>query len=187
MKKYNKALIALLVAAMGIAGVAGVASARGWHGSHGGGCNGQGGYGPGYGHGGGHGYGYGPGGTMNLSPEVRGMMEKSYTETAPLFMELRAKQTELTAKIYGGADDKTVQDLSRQVNDLQTRLNDARVRTQQQLAKAGVPLNGVAPCPGMGGMGFHGRMHNGFGYHGGGYGPCAGYAQQSDAAENTRN
>lgn len=85
------------------------------------------------------------------------MMEKAYNEIAPLQMELRAKQDELTAKIYGGADEKTVQDVSKQVIALQTRLTEARVKMQQQFAKAGLPLR-QSGCPMMGGMGMMGGM-----------------------------
>lgn len=181
MKKCNKALIALLIGTMSIVGMAGIASARGGHG-YSGNC---GGYGGGYGHGGyGHGGRWhgGPGPAQwqgaNMSPELQETLQKSHAATAPLFMELQAKRQELTAKIYSGADDKTVQDLKTQVNTLQARLNDARVDLQKQLAKAGVPLGpGMSNCPGFGGgLGFHGPRH-GYGFHSQGYGPCYGGQQ----------
>ena len=56
-------------------------------------------------------------------------------------MELRAKQDELTAKIYSGADAKTIDALSKYINSLQARLTEARVAMQQQFAKAGVPIH----------------------------------------------
>lgn len=158
MKKYNKSLLALLLGAMTVVGGAGVASARmGMHG------------GP-------H---HGAYAASQVTPEMRQMMEKAYDAIAPLQLELRAKQQELTAKIYGGADDKTIQELSGQVTSLQTRLTESRIRMQRDFAKAGVPMF-MGGCP-MGGPGMHGGpgmtgMHGGMMHGGmGALGPCPGY------------
>lgn len=161
MKQYNKPLLALLIGAMTIVGAAGVAEARMGMGGHGG-----------FHHGGAY---------AELTPEMQQMMEKAYNDIAPLQLELRAKQQELTAKIYGGADDKAVQQLSAEISALQKRVTDARVKMQQDFAKAGVPMQYGCPMGGgrgfhgggpMGGKGFHGPM----GFHGGmgGYGGCPG-------------
>ena len=148
MKQYNKPLLALLIGAMTVMGAASFAEARPdqpgkpFH----------------------HGSRYG-----DLTPEMHQMMEKAYNDIAPLQLELRAKQQELTAKIYGGADDKTVQQLSAEVSTLQKRLTDARVKMQQDFAKAGVPMG--YGCAMGGGRGFHGPMGRGgcpgYGGHGG--------------------
>lgn len=157
MTRINKSLLAMLIGAMTITGAAGLAQARGY------------GYGPHHG-------GYA---MQDISPETRQMMEKAYNDIAPLQMELRAKRAELTAKIYGGADDKTIQDLTAQVNALQNRVTQARVKMQQDFAKAGVPLRGGmgGNCmmggggPGMGMHGgYHGGYHGGMGMYGGGMG-----------------
>ena len=143
MKQYNKPLLALLIGAMTIVGAAGVAEAR--MGGHGG---------KPFHHGGAY---------AELTPEMHQMMEKAYNDIAPLQLELRAKQQELTAKIYGGADDKAIQQLSAEVSALQKRVTDARVRMQQDFAKAGIPMQ--YGCPMGGGKGFHGFM-GGKGFHG---------------------
>lgn len=150
MKRYNKPLLALLIGAMSIAGAAGVAHARpGGHGGY------FGGGGPCY-------------GMQQVTPEMHQMMEKAYNEISPLLMELRAKQSELTAKIYGGADEKTIKALTDEVAGLQARVTEARVGMQRQFAKAGVPLG----C--AGGFG-HMRGHGGPHAFGPMPGPCGGY------------
>lgn len=145
MKKYNKPLLALLIGTMTVIGAAGVAGAR-W-GGHGGGC--------------GYGYNGGNAPSKQITPEMQQMMEKAYNTIAPMQMELRAKQTELTAKIYGGADDATIQALTKEVDRLQSRVTEARVTMQKEFAKAGMPLHQGGGCM-SGGMGMHGG-----GYHGG--------------------
>lgn len=155
MKKYNKPLLALLIGAMTVMGAASFAQAR------------QDYPGRGFHHGGRY---------MDMTPETRQMMEKAYNDIAPLQLELRAKQQELTAKIYGGADDKTVQQISAEVSALQKRLTEARVKMQQDFAKAGVPMNCGGMMGGMmGGRAFHGPDGRGgpcpaFGGHGYGHG-----------------
>lgn len=153
MKQYNKPLLALLIGAMTVMGAASYADARPDH------------AGKPFHHGGRY---------ADLTPEMHQMMEKAYNDIAPLQLELRAKQQEMTAKIYGGADDKTVQQLSSEVSALQKRLTDARVKMQQDFAKAGVPMR--YGCPMGGAKGFHGPMGRGgcpgFGHgHGYGFGP----------------
>lgn len=142
MNKYNKSFLALTLGLITILGAVGVASAR-WGGPH---------------HGGG---GYGCGTMQAPSPEAQKLMESSYNTIAPLLMELRAKQDELTAKIYSGADAKTVDTLSKDINSLQAKVTEARVAMQQQFAKAGVPIHaaGRGNCLFADG-GMH-RMHGG--------------------------
>lgn len=145
MQRYNKTLLALLVSGMTVMGAASFAEARPNQ--------------PGYRH-------------AEATPEMHQMMEKAYNDIAPLQLELRAKQQELTAKIYGGADDKVVQQLSSEVNALQKRLTDARVKMQQDFAKAGIPMQfgcGMMGDGMMGGRGFTGGCP-GFGGHGRGHG-----------------
>jgi Spy/CpxP family protein refolding chaperone len=138
MNTLQKSLLVLFIGGVALAGTAGNADARwGGHGYQYGGC------GPG-------------GGWREISPEMRRMMEKAYDDIAPLQLELRAKQDELTARIYGGADDKSIRELADAVSRLQSRLGEARVDMQKQFAKAGVPLRSGRGCPG----GF-GPMHGG--------------------------
>jgi hypothetical protein len=193
-KKRNTFLVAFLVSALALAGIGGFALAGpgyghgGYHGGmgggygyHGGGHGGRGGcggYGPG-GYGGGY---YGPGAAIN--PEAQKIVEKAYLDSAPLFLELRAKKEELAAKIYSGADDATVDNLNRQVLDLQSRLNNSRVAMHKALAKAGVPLaSAMSNCPvmGFGGMGFHHGAQRGIGFHGNNFGPCPGWGSAPQA------
>lgn len=149
MKNYNKPILALLIGAMTVMSAAGFAEARmGMHG-------------------GGHAMPY-YGGAMGegITPEMRQMMEKAYNQMAPLQLELRAKQQELTAKIYGGADDKSVQQVADEVTTLQKRLTEARVKMQQDFAKAGIPMHGGGCMFGNGPMGGPGKMGHGMGGHG---------------------
>lgn len=146
MNRYNSSFLALALGLVTIFGAAGVAGAR-WGGPH-------------------HGGGYGCGAMQAPSPEARKLMESSYNTIAPLAMQLRAKQDELTAKIYNGADAKTIEALSKDVNQLQTQLANARLDMTQQFAKAGVPLHYAGRgCPFMGGGMYGGGMYGG-GYAG---------------------
>lgn len=164
MTRYNKSIIAALVGAIALLGAANIADARG-HGGYGHGGYGHGGYGHGY-------------AMQDVSPEHQQMMAESYDKIAPLQLELRAKQQELTAKIYGGADEKSIKATSDEVNALQARVTAARMEMQKRFAAAGIPMHmgRGAGCPGFGAahMG-HGDNCFGFGrgYHGGG--PRGGY------------
>lgn len=133
MNKYSKSFLALTLSLATLIGAAGMADAR-WGGP---GC-----------------------GPMSApTPEARQMMENAFNAMAPLIMELRAKQDELTAKIYGGADAKTIEALSKEVISLQTRVTEGRVAMQQQFAKAGIPMQfGQGGCMPMG-SGPHGAMN----------------------------
>jgi|GEM_PF-2836701 len=149
MSKVNKSVLALALGLITIMGVAGAASAR-WGGPMGGGpC----------------GYGYNQDAAQALSPEAQKIMESAYDKMAPLVMELRAKQDEFTAKLYSGADSKTMDALGKDITRLQTQVTEARLALQQQLAQAGVPLRYAAGgCMMAGGM-MGGGMR--------GPGPCA--------------
>lgn len=143
MKPHNKTLVLLLVGAMTTVGGAGIAAAR---------------------HGVMH-YGRGSVQHQMASPEMQQMMEKAYNNIAPLQLELRAKQQELTAKIYSGADDKTLRQLTEEVNALYKRVLEARVQMQREFARAGMPMH-MGNCPmGGGGMGM-GGMGMGMGMRG---------------------
>ena len=148
MKKCNAILMGLVIGSMTLLGAAGIASARG-------GCGGYGGHG-----------GYGYHAMQDLSPEVRESLRKAHEAMAPVFMQYQAKRAELTAKIYSGADDKTIQDLSKEVERLHTQILEGRVNIQKQLSKAGVPLRG-----------FRGGMWGCPGFMDGGHGPgdCYGW------------
>ena len=138
MKKVNKSILLLTLALITVIGLAGVAEAR-WGGP--GTCP----------------FGYGPasGMTREISPEARKIMEAAHEKTAPLALELRAKQKEFTAKLYGGADSKILDALRQDILRLQAEVTEARLNLQQELAKAGVPLQmGRGMKGGMGrGMG----------------------------------
>ena len=163
MKNYSKSLMALVIGSMVLVGAAGVASARG-------GCGG------GEGGRGGHGM-YGDA-MKDLSPEVRDSIRKAHDALTPLAVQYKAKRAELSAKIYSGADDKTIQDLSKEVERLHSQLLEGRVGLQKQMAKAGLPMGGHGGMMGggmMGGNMMGGNMmgHNGGGMrHGGGMMGC---------------
>lgn len=116
---------------------------------------------------------------QKLSPEVRESIRKAHEALAPVFVQYWAKQAELSAKIYSGADDKTIQDLAKAVENLHSQLLEGRIGLQKQMAKAGLPMRefhggmkggfhggmmgggmmggmGDMGCPGMGGHGRHG-------------------------------
>ncbi len=157
MKNCHKKLLVLLAGVLLVTASA-TAFAHGWRG-----------------HWGGQGDCYNTQYTNAMTPEIKSILEKSHAAIAPLYAELRSKQAELTTKIYSGADDKSLQALTQDITSLQSRLTEARVSLQKQLAKAGVNLgDGLGGCPAFqGGMGsgYHG---GGFGYHSG-PGGCAGY------------
>ncbi len=175
MRNYSKSLMALVIGSMVLVGAAGVASARG-------GCGGgEGGHG-----GGAHGM-YGDA-MKDLSPEVRDSIRKAHDALTPLAVQYKAKRAELSAKIYSGADDKTIQDLTKEVERLHGQLLEGRVGLQKQMAKAGLPMRGhggmmgggmmdggMMDCAGMGGhggkggKGGHGDMNGkgGMSGHGG--------------------
>lgn len=144
--QYKTPFLALLLGLATVVGSAGLAEAR---------PGGHGGYG-GY-HGGGYHNGYG----SQVTPEAQKMMENAYNAAAPKIMELRAKQAELTAKIYGGADQKTIDALTQEVGRLQAEVMAERVKTQQQFAKAGIPIQHGGAC----GFGSGMRGMRGHGYH----------------------
>lgn len=169
MKTCSKTLLALIISSVTLVGAAGLASARGGY------CFEDGFHGM---------RGYGA--MQNISPEARQGLAQAHETLAPLFLEYRAKQAELTAKIYSGADDKLIQELTKEVERLHVKLTEGKVALQKQMVKAGVPLRG---CRFMmdgwkdydgHGRGRHGRMggygHRGYGgpHHGGYYnGPDA--------------
>ncbi|MFU2208983.1 periplasmic heavy metal sensor [Solidesulfovibrio sp. C21] len=109
------------------------------------------------------GYGY-----QNLTPEKQAAAQKIYgayySQTRALRQQLVAKQYELNALIYGGkADDKKVQELTGEVSQLRSKLYEAQVALQRQLAKEDLPFMG-----GMHGGGMHGGGMYGGGMYGGG-------------------
>lgn len=102
------------------------------------------------------GYGY-----QTLSPEKQAAAQKIYgayySQTNALRQQFVAKQYELNALIYGGkADDKKVQALTTEVSQLRTKLYEAQVALQQQLAKEDIPLMGGMHGGGMYGGGMMG-------------------------------
>lgn len=169
MTTFKKPLVIVLTGLIIATAGATFASARGgWH------------------NGNGHGGGY----SQQISPEVMAMMEKGRAEMVPLHVELRAKQAELTSKIYQGADDGTIQRLSKEIAALQGRLTQGHITMQKQLAEAGVPMRGG--CFMGGGMGYgpgHGGKHGWGGRHGGGHGPCygGGYGPMAQPAPQPGN
>ncbi|EHJ45937.1 hypothetical protein DFW101_3752 (plasmid) [Solidesulfovibrio carbinoliphilus subsp. oakridgensis] len=110
---------------------------------------------------GGHGMGMMGGPMSGLTPEKQAVAQKLYNEhytaTAQLRQQLFTKQSELNAQLYGGAtDDKKVQALTKEINDLLAKMYDAQVALQNQLTKEGIPAMGGMGMMGpgmMGGMG----------------------------------
>ncbi|MDL2266589.1 hypothetical protein LJC46_01190 [Desulfovibrio sp. OttesenSCG-928-G15] len=154
MNKYTKIAAALVLTVAATGAGAGIANAQWGHG--------------------------GPCGFMNNeppSPEMQQMISDAYQKIAPKLLELRAKRDELTAKIYEGADQATIDGLKRKVDELQSVLNSEHVKLQQQFAKAGMPLHMGGRCMmgfdhrGMG-PGPKGMMGGHRGMHGFGHGPA---------------
>jgi hypothetical protein len=93
---------------------------------------------------------------QTLTPEAQKEIVAAYDTMIPLIMELRAKQDEFTAKLYSGADNKTIEALGKEIARLQARVTESQLALQQQLARSGVPLHHVAGGGMMGGGGKRG-------------------------------
>ncbi|WP_297895287.1 hypothetical protein [uncultured Desulfovibrio sp.] len=94
----------------------------------------------------------------NMTPEVQAAMQKHWNTVAPLRQQLYAKQAELDAKIASGASDSEISSITKEVNSLSAKLNEAQVQMQQAMAKQGMPYGGY-----MGGYGHGGGMGYGHG------------------------
>jgi len=115
--------------------------------------------------------GYGGYGYQTLTPEKQAAAQKIYADyyaqTNTTRQQLIAKQYELNALLYGGkADDKKVQELTKEVNDLRAKLYEAQVDLQKQLAKADIPvmgggMGGIGMGPGLMGPGMMGPGYGG--------------------------
>ena len=101
MRKHSKLLLVLTVASLTLVGSAALSSARS------GGSGDCGGY---------------EAAMKDLSPEVRDSIRKAHDALTPVSVQYWAKQAELSAKIYSGADDKTIQDLAKEVERLHSQL-----------------------------------------------------------------
>jgi len=118
--------------------------------------------------------GYGGYGFQTLTPEKQAAAQKIYAayyaQTNTMRQQLIAKQYELNALLYGGkADDKKVQELTKEISDLRAKLYEAQVDLQKQLAKADIPfmgggMYGYGMGPGMMGPGMMGPGMMGPGY-----------------------
>ncbi len=99
----------------------------------------------------------------SMSPEAQAAMQKHWNIVGPLRQELFAKQTELDAKIASGADEASIQNIVKQVNELSAKLNEAQVKMRQQMAKDGMAYAGpmMHGAGQMGGMGYGHGMGNG--------------------------
>lgn len=95
----------------------------------------------------------------NMTPEVQAAMQKHWNTVAPLRQQLYAKQAELDAKIASGASDSEISSITKEVNSLSAKLNEAQVQMQQAMAKQGMPYGGYIP----GGYGHGGGMGYGHG------------------------
>lgn len=118
----------------------------------------------------------------DISPEARESIRKAHDALTPLMVQYGAKRAELAAKIYSGADDKTIQDLAKEIESLHSQVLEGRIGLLKQMAKAGLPMGGFhggmmggmmddgMGCPMMGGhggmMGGHGPMMGGPGHKG---------------------
>ena len=137
MKTYQKTLLVLAISTVALAGAAGLVSARG--GYHGGGYHGDGAkY---HGEGGSHRMGKYEW-MEELTPEQRSSIRQAHDAVAPLRMEYRAKKSELTAKIRGGADDKSIQAVYKELEVLHSKLMESEITLQKQMKAANVPLRG---------------------------------------------
>jgi Spy/CpxP family protein refolding chaperone len=92
----------------------------------------------------------------NLPPEARDSLRKAGEALMPVLVQYQAKMAELHAKIYSGADDKTLQELAKEVERLHSQLLEGRIALQKQRARLGLPMRGVhrgmmgdmTDCPG---------------------------------------
>ena len=94
----------------------------------------------------------------DISPEARESIRKAHDALTPLMVQYGAKRAELAAKIYSGADDKTIQDLAKEIESLHSQVLEGRIGLLKQMAKAGLPMGGM--------MGGHGPMMGGPGHKG---------------------
>ena len=141
MSTFNKSFLILALGLITVVGAAGAANAR-WGGP--GGC-----------------WGYGRGAGQEISEEAQKLLHSAHDKLAPLFLELRAKHDEFTAKAHGGADSKVLDALSKEIHRLQTQVTEGRLALQQQLAAAGVSLRDAAGGCVMGGPGMGRGMGRG--------------------------
>jgi hypothetical protein len=95
-----------------------------------------------------------------MSPEAQAAMQQHWNTVAPLRQQLFAKQAELDAKIASGASDAEIGSVTKDINTLSAKLNEAHVRMQQEMAKLGMPYGG---CMGGGDYGHRGGMGYGRG------------------------
>jgi zinc resistance-associated protein len=127
--------------------------------------------------GGGPGYCWKEGAYGNLTGEQQAQMEalhkKHYEETARIRDDLRDRSGELNALLdTADPDTEKVRALQREISDLRSKLDQARVDFQLEARK-------IAPDARMGqgygrgyGKGYgRGGWHHGRGHHRGGYGP----------------
>jgi zinc resistance-associated protein len=96
---------------------------------------------------------YGYYGYQSLTPEKQAKAQRVFAEFYAKTIELRqqvmAKQYELHAMIYSGKEDeKKVQQLTKEISELRSKLFENQVALQRQLAKEDIPWMG-----GMGGYG----------------------------------
>ena len=138
MKKARVAFMVLSLCMVSVFGVAGMASAHGWH---------RGGS-PYY---------------ANIPPEAQAAMQQHWNIVEPLRQQLFAKQVELDAKISSGASDSEISSITKEINALGSKLNEAQVQMSQEMSKLGMPYDGQ-----MNGYGYRGGR--GYGHGGRGYG-----------------
>lgn len=143
MKKASVMFMVLALCAAGVFGVNSLASAQpGW---------------------GGHHY------YSNVDPETQAFMQKHWDTVTPLRQQLYAKQAELDMKISSGASSEEVNDIVKDINILDAKLNDAHVRMRQEMTKRGIPyagrMNGYSD-------GYRNRGGRGCGHGGHGGGCC---------------
>lgn len=129
MKKARTAMMALVLCSVGVFGATGMAGAQ-----------------PGR-HGGGHPY------SSDMTPEAQAAAQKHWNALAPLRQQLFAKQAELDAKIASGAADPEIRSITKEINMLSAKLNEAQVQMRQEMARQGMPYGGH-----MGGYGHRGGM-----------------------------
>lgn len=120
---------------------------------------------------------------MNMTTEQMNAMQAIHQEFGPkmqpLFQQKYGKQAEINALLYQGvkADDPKIQNLQKEVKDVDNKLYQLDSAMRKQMQDKGVPfmgghgmgrgMMGGMDCPGMGGKGMMGgKGHGGPGMHG---------------------
>lgn len=121
-KKFTKStVITIAFAALGSVGLISVANAQGGGYHHGGYATQQ--------------------ANLNLSPEKQAEAQKIFAEIRTLEQQVNIKQAELDAKIYAAADSTVIDNLAKEVINLNSKLYQAHTDLQKLYGSEGIYMN----------------------------------------------